>query len=81
LIAGDVDLAMTTSSAAVAAALRDAPIAIIATSGAPPYKLVAHSSVTSAAQLKGKIVGSSQLGSGADFALPQAPAQARFDSG
>ncbi len=69
LIAGDVDMAMTTSSAAVAAALRDAPIAIIATNGAPPYKLVAHPSLTSAAQLKGKIVGSSQLGSGADFAL------------
>jgi ABC-type nitrate/sulfonate/bicarbonate transport system substrate-binding protein len=69
LIAGDVDMAMTTSSAAVAAALRDAPLAIIATSGAPPYKLIAHPSLTSAAQLKGKIVGSSQLGSGADFAL------------
>jgi ABC-type nitrate/sulfonate/bicarbonate transport system substrate-binding protein len=69
LIAGDVDMVMTTSSAAVAAALRDAPIAIIATSGAPPYKLVAHPSLTSAAHLKGKVVGSSQLGSGADFAI------------
>lgn len=69
LIAGDVDMAMTTSSAAVAAALRDAPLSIVATSGAPPYKLVAHSAITSAAQLKGKIVGSSQLGSGADFAI------------
>jgi ABC-type nitrate/sulfonate/bicarbonate transport system substrate-binding protein len=69
LIAGDVDMAMTTSSAVVAAGLRDAPIAIIATGGAPPYKLVGHPSLTSAAQLKGKIVGSSQLGSGADFAL------------
>ena len=69
LIAGDVDMAMTTSSAVVAAALRGAPLAIIATSGAPPYKLVAHPALTSAALLKGKIVGSSQLGSGADFAL------------
>ncbi len=69
LIAGDVDMAMTTSSAVVAAALRDAPLSIIATCGAPPYKLVAHPAVSSAAQLKGKIVGSSQLGSGADFAL------------
>ncbi len=69
LIAGDVDMVITTSSAAIAAALRGAPVAIIATGGAPPYKLVAHPSVTSALQLKGKVVGSSQLGSGADFAL------------
>jgi NitT/TauT family transport system substrate-binding protein len=69
LIAGDVDMVITTSSAAIAAALRGAPVTIIATGGAPPYKLVAHPTVTSALQLKGKVVGSSQLGSGADFAL------------
>src|SRR4029077_20727888 len=69
LIAGDVDMVVTTSSAAIAAAVRGAPVVIIATGGAPPYKLVAHPSVTSALQLKGKVVGSSQLGSGADFAL------------
>ena len=69
LIAGDVDMVMTTSSAAIAAAVRGAPVAIIATGGAPPYRLVAHSSVITTAQLKGKIIGSSQLGSGSDFAL------------
>ena len=69
LIAGDVDMVVTTSSAAIAAALRGAPVTIIATGGAPPYKLVAHPSVISALQLNGKVVGSSQLGSGADFAL------------
>jgi len=69
LIAGDVDMVITTSSAAIAAALRGAPVTIIATGGAPPYKLVAHPSVITTAQLKGKVVGSSQLGSGADFAL------------
>jgi NitT/TauT family transport system substrate-binding protein len=69
LIAGDVDMAITTSSAAIAAAARGAPVTIIATNGSPAYKLVAHPSVTSVAQLKGKVVGSSQLGSGADFAL------------
>ena len=69
LIAGDVDMVITTSSAAIAAALRGAPVTIIATGGAPPYKLVAHPSLTSALHLKGKVVGSSQLGSGADFAL------------
>jgi sulfonate transport system substrate-binding protein len=69
LIAGDVDMAMTTSSAVVAAVLRDAPLSIVATSGSPAYKLLAHPTITSAAQLKGKVVGSSQLGSGADFAI------------
>jgi NitT/TauT family transport system substrate-binding protein len=69
LIAGDVDMAMTTSSAVVAAVLRDAPLSIVATSGSPAYKLLAHPAITSAAQLKGKVVGSSQLGSGADFAI------------
>ncbi|MGH7887097.1 MAG: ABC transporter substrate-binding protein, partial [Candidatus Binatia bacterium] len=43
--------------------------ALIATGGAPPYKLVSHPSIGSAAQLKNKVVGSSQLGSGADFAI------------
>ena len=69
LIAGDVDMAITTSSATIAAAARGAPVTIIATNGSPAYKLVAHPSLTSVAQLKGKVVGSSQLGSGADFAL------------
>jgi NitT/TauT family transport system substrate-binding protein len=69
LIAGDVDMALTTSSAAIAAAVRGAPLSIIATNGSPAYKLVSHPSITSAAQLKGRTVGSSQLGSGADFAL------------
>jgi NitT/TauT family transport system substrate-binding protein len=69
LIAGDVDMVITTSSAAIAAALRGAPVTIIATGGAPPHTPVAHPTVTSALQLKGKVVGSSQLGSGADFAL------------
>jgi ABC-type nitrate/sulfonate/bicarbonate transport system substrate-binding protein len=69
LIAGDVDMAMTTSSAVVAAVLRDAPLSIIATGGSPAYKLLALPSIGSADQLKGKVVGSSQLGSGADFAL------------
>jgi len=69
LIAGDVDMVMTTSSAAVAAVLRAAPLTIIATTGAPPYKLVGHPAILSAAQLKNKVVGSSQIGSGADFAI------------
>ena len=55
LIAGDVDMVLTTSSAAVAAAVRGAPVVIIATNGSPGYKLVALPSITSVQQLKGKI--------------------------
>ena len=49
LIAGDVDMAMTTSSAVVAAVLRDAPLSIVATSGSPAYKLLAHPAIADAA--------------------------------
>jgi NitT/TauT family transport system substrate-binding protein len=69
LLTGDVDMVITTSSATIAAAARGAPVAIIATSGAPAYKLVALPSITSVQQLKGKIIGSSLLGAGSDFAL------------
>ena len=69
LIAGDVDMVLTTSSAAIAAAIRGAPVVIIGTNGSPPYKLVALPAIGSVQQLKGKIIGSSFLGAGSDFAL------------
>lgn len=69
LIAGDVDMVLTTSSAAIAAAVRGAPVVIIGTNGSPPYKLVALPSIGSVQQLKGKTIGSSFVGAGSDFAL------------
>ena len=69
LMAGEVNVVLTTSSAAIAAAVRGAPVVIIATNGSPGYKLVALPSITSVQQLKGKVIGSSLLGAGSDFAL------------
>jgi ABC-type nitrate/sulfonate/bicarbonate transport system substrate-binding protein len=42
---------------------------IFAGSGAIPYKLIAHPSITSLDGLKGKIVGISFVGAGSDFLL------------
>ena len=53
----------------VGAAARGAPIVIIASLGHIAYKLIAHPSITSVQGLKGKIIGSSRIGAGTDFAL------------
>src|SRR6266508_5624186 len=68
LIAGDVHVVSDTASAAVAAGSR-APLVIFAGSGAIPYKLIAHPSITSLDGLKGKVVGISFIGAGSDFLL------------
>ena len=68
LIAGDVHVVSDTASAAVAAGSR-APVVIFAGSGAIPYKLIAHPSITSLDGLKGKVVGISFVGAGSDFLL------------
>lgn len=69
LIAGDIHIGAASGSSAVAAAGRGAPLVILATFGPTPYKLVAHPSITSIQELKGKIIGSSRPGAGSDFAL------------
>jgi NitT/TauT family transport system substrate-binding protein len=69
LIGGDIQIAAASGSSAVAAAARGAPLAIVATFGPTPYKLVARSDIRSIADLKGKVVGTSRAGSGSDFAL------------
>jgi len=68
LIAGDVHVVSDTASAAVAAGSR-APLVIFAGSGAIPYKLIAHPSITSLDGLKGRVVGISFIGAGSDFLL------------
>lgn len=68
LLAGDVHVVSDTASAAVAAGSR-APVVIFAGSGAIPYKLIAHPSITSLEGLKGKVVGISFVGAGSDFLL------------
>jgi ABC-type nitrate/sulfonate/bicarbonate transport system substrate-binding protein len=66
LVGGDIDVIYVTGAAAISAAGRGAPVIIIATSGHNDYKLLAHSSIASLQQLKGKTVGISNP-AGSDF--------------
>jgi ABC-type nitrate/sulfonate/bicarbonate transport system substrate-binding protein len=69
LLGGSVDIIAASGSSAVGAAARGAPIVIIASLGHISYKLIAHPSIKSVQDLKGKIIGSSRVGAGSDFAL------------
>jgi ABC-type nitrate/sulfonate/bicarbonate transport system substrate-binding protein len=69
LLGGSVHLIAASGSSGVGAAARGAPVAIIASLGPIAYKLVANPSITSVQQLKGKIIGSSRIGAGSDYAL------------
>ena len=69
LLGGSVQVIAASGSSAVGAAARGAPIVIIASLGAIGYKLIAHPSITSIQGLKGKVIGSSRLGAGSDYAL------------
>ena len=69
LLGGSVDIIAASGSSAVGAAARGAPIVIIASLGHIAYKLIAHPSIKTVQDLKGKIIGSSRIGAGSDFAL------------
>jgi len=69
LLGGSVDIIAASGSSAVGAAARGAPIVIIASLGHIAYKLIAHPTITTVQGLKGKIIGSSRIGAGTDFAL------------
>lgn len=69
LLGGSVDIIAASGSSAVGAAARGAPIAIIASLGHIAYKLIALPSIKTVQDLKGKIIGSSRVGAGSDFAL------------
>ena len=69
LLGGSVDIIAASGSSAVGAAARGAPIAIIASLGHISYKLIALPSIKTVQDLKGKIIGSSRIGAGSDFAL------------
>src|ERR1051325_4657002 len=58
LLSGSVDLIAASGSSAVGAAARGAPVVIIASLGHISYKLIAHPSIKSVQDLKGKIIGS-----------------------
>jgi NitT/TauT family transport system substrate-binding protein len=69
LLGGSVDIIAASGSSAVGAAARGAPLVIIASLGHIAYKLVANPTITNIQGLKGKIVGSSRIGAGSDYAL------------
>jgi ABC-type nitrate/sulfonate/bicarbonate transport system substrate-binding protein len=69
LLAGDVHIAVASSSAAIAGAANGAPITLAGALGFIPFKLVARPSITSIQQLKGRTIGTSRPGASPDFAL------------
>lgn len=69
LLGGSVHVIAASGSSAVGAAARGAPVVIIASLGPIAYKLIAHPSITSVQALKGKLIGSSRIGAGSDYAL------------
>lgn len=69
LLGGSVQVIAASGSSAVGAAARGAPVVIIASLGAIGYKLIARPSITSIQELRGKVIGSSRIGAGSDYAL------------
>jgi len=78
LLAGNVHLTTDSSSTVVGAVARGAPVVTVSTNGALPYQLIAVPSIRSAAELRGKIVGSSRIGAGTDFLLRRILAKLGF---
>jgi len=69
LVSGEVDIVSGSGSASIVAAGRGLPVVIIGSFGSTTYKLVASPGVT---DLRGKVVGTSRIGSTTDFALRRA---------
>jgi len=69
LLGGSVDIIAASGSSAVGAAASGAPLVIIASLGHIAYKLIANPSITTVQGLKGKVIGSSRIGAGTDFAM------------
>jgi NitT/TauT family transport system substrate-binding protein len=69
LLGGSVQVIAASGSSAVGAAANGAPVVIMASLGAIAYKLIANPSITSVQALKGKVIGSSRIGAGSDYAL------------
>jgi NitT/TauT family transport system substrate-binding protein len=69
LISGDVQFIATGGSVVAAASAQGAPIVMVATLGAIAYKLMAHPSISSVKELKGKVIGGLRPGTTTDFVL------------
>jgi NitT/TauT family transport system substrate-binding protein len=69
LISGDVHFIATGGSVVAAASAQGAPIVMVATLGSIAYKLMAHPSISSVKELKGKVIGGLRPGTTTDFVL------------
>ena len=72
LMGGDVDILGAPGTTTVLSAAKGLPLVVIGTFGAGAWKLAARPSITSAQELRGKIVGTSRPGTTIDFALRRA---------
>ena len=69
LISGDVHFIATGGSVVAAASAQGAPVVMVATLGSIAYKLMAHPSISSVKELKGKVIGGLRPGTTTDFVL------------
>lgn len=69
LISGDVHFIATGGSVVAAASAQGAPLVMVATFGSIAYKLMAHPSISSVKELKGKVIGALRPGTTTDFVL------------
>jgi ABC-type nitrate/sulfonate/bicarbonate transport system substrate-binding protein len=69
LISGDVHFIATGGSVVAAASAQGAPVVMVATLGSIAYKLMAHPSISSVKELKGKVIGALRPGTTTDFVL------------
>ena len=69
LVSGEVDIISGSGSATIVAAGRGLPVVIVGSFGSTSYKLVANPGVF---DLRGKVVGTSRIGSTTDFGLRRA---------
>ncbi len=72
LVAGDVQIIAAPGVTSMVSAARGLPVVIIGTFGPADFKLVAHPSITSFNDLKGKTVGISRTGTTVDFSVRRA---------
>jgi NitT/TauT family transport system substrate-binding protein len=68
LMGGDVEILGAPGSTTMVSAAKGLPLAIIGTFGPGAWKLIAHPSITAVAELRGKTVGISRLGTTIEFA-------------
>jgi len=69
LISGDVQFIATGGSVVAAASAQGAPLVMVATLGSIAYKLMAHPSISSVKELRGKVIGALRPGTTTDFVL------------